>query len=96
MAHNNEVYLKIDRQNYILKSDHPSAGDQGLSLRYFITPSLIESLIFFVFFYYRGQKFIHLSGRISISSVIFLLGVISSFILSSVFLFIKKEKDVKI
>lgn len=49
MAHNNEVYLKIDGQNYILKSDHPSEGDQGLSLRYFITPSLIESLMFFVF-----------------------------------------------
>lgn len=81
---NNQVQLKIDGQRYVLKAEELASRNQGGSLRLFLIPSLIGAICFFLFFYLRGQEFIQFSGRVSIASVILIIGVISSFLTSSI------------
>lgn len=95
LIEHNQVRLTIEGQSYLLQSDHRSSGNQGISLRLFLIPSLIGSLIFFIFFHYRGQEFIQLFGRISITSIILLIGIVSSFVTSSVVFVYQKRKGRK-
>ena len=76
----NQAILKIDGQEYVLKSNNHSSNHQKLALRYFLIPAVIGTLIYFLFFNSREQLFIQLIGRISIASAILLIGSISGVI----------------
>ena len=76
----NKAILKIDGQEYVLKSNNHSSNHQKLALRYFLIRAVIGTLIYFLLFNSREQLFIQLMGRISIASAILLIGSISGVI----------------
>lgn len=50
----NQAILKIDGQEYVLKSNNHSSNHQKLALRYFLIPAVIGTLIYFLFQFPRA------------------------------------------
>ncbi|URZ88276.1 DUF998 domain-containing protein [Floricoccus penangensis] len=66
---------------------------QKVSLRGFIIPSVITTIIFYLFFYYRDMIYIPMNGMISIGSAVTTLGVLSGVIVLLItFILIKNGK----
>lgn len=92
IAQNNYLKLMINDRQYVLQSDNHSSSHQKMTLRLFLIPALIGTVLYYVFFHLRGQIFIQLLGRISIASVILIIGVSIGMITFALFFAYGKRK----
>lgn len=83
--------LKKQQHKLVIESTNKPLESQQISLRWFILPVLITSLIFFMTFYETGRYKVPMNGDKSIASMIILLGLTSGMISFS-FFFIKMKR----
>lgn len=87
-----DVTLRIDEQKILIEPTVKAAGNQTISLRWFLIPTLITSLLFFIYFFISNTTQIALVGPYSIANFILSLGVASGVISFLVF-FIKGKRN---
>lgn len=93
LAQENKIQLEIDGVAYLLQAEKENHENQGIALKLFLIPSVLMTLIFFMFFWLTHEPLIPLSGRISVASISIVLGFIGS-ILTFGFYFVRgKQKD---
>ncbi|WP_071131816.1 hypothetical protein [Enterococcus timonensis] len=83
--------LTVDNDKINLTQSKSPTAIQAISLRWFIIPTLIASVIFALFFWQQKITQIPLTGTISISSFVLLLGLIFGMICFTAF-FIKEKR----
>lgn len=93
IAQDNKIQLEIDGARYILQADKENHEHQGVALRLFLIPSILMTIIFFVFFSVTHKPLIPLSGRISVASISILLGFISSLMTFGFYFIRGKQKN---
>ena len=85
--------LKNESQRVIIQKRKIPFDVQNVSLRWFLLPALISSIIFFIAFYTWGDKQISMTGDFSIATATLLLGLVSgSFSFISIFINRKKKE----
>ncbi|MGM0124367.1 hypothetical protein IGI37_001744 [Enterococcus sp. AZ194] len=84
--------LKVENQKIVIKRKKPIAETQTISLRWFLIPSVIASLIFCLYFFIQQTSQIPLTGDTSIASLVIILGLVSG-ILSFTTFFIRGKKN---
>lgn len=92
LAQRDQIQLIIGEHKYNLASAAHNKGNQVAALRQFLIPSLIATVIFFLFFLLSGQSMIALTGKFSISSMVTLLGVVSG-VISFAYYFVNCKKQ---
>lgn len=76
-----------------IERDINQEDSQRISLRGFIIPSVITTIVFYLYFYYKDMIYIPMNGKLSIGSAVTTLGVLSGVIVLLItFIFIKKGK----
>lgn len=78
-----EIKLRIDDKDYLLKLDPRAGQEQDISLKLYFIPSLLGAFIFFLFFFITGRTYIPLTGSLSTASLVLVIGVISGFLTST-------------
>lgn len=91
-AQEGRVLLKMGEKQYYLESEAHNEANQNISLRLFMLPSVFMTLIFYLFFNWRDQSYIPLSGRISTASITIVLGTLSSLITFALYFVSRKKK----
>ncbi|MGY3746104.1 hypothetical protein ACWN8P_02505 [Vagococcus salmoninarum] len=84
-----EVPINIDGDRVYFKTKQQK---QAISLRTFLIPSVISSLMFIFFFSVKSINQIPLTGRVSIASLVIIIGLFSGMI-SFLLIFIKAKKE---
>lgn len=92
IADKKKIQLEIKGKLYNLEVDPSQVEDQSIAIRLFLVPSIIVTFIFYLFFVFRDDRLIPLSGRISVASLIILLGVISGMITFITF-FVREKRQ---
>jgi hypothetical membrane protein len=89
------IYVKKEHQRLVIEKKKTPFETQNVSLRWFLLPALMCSVIFFIVFFTWGDKQISMTGDFSIATATMLLGLISgSFSFISIFINRKrKEKN---
>lgn len=77
LAQKHQIRLMIQEHEYSLQSSTNHKSNQVVVLKQFLVPSILMTAIFFLFFLWRGQDMIALSGDFSISSMVTSMGVTS-------------------
>lgn len=65
--------LRNEDQTLIIRTEKVQDTNQTVSLRWFLTPAVITTVLFFIFVQILGEDQIHLTGAVSISSMLILL-----------------------
>lgn len=86
------IFVKNENSRVVIERKKSNSDFQEVSLRWFLIPVLISSLIFFAIFYWEKIKQIPMTGDFSIASAVTLLGLISGSI-SFITFFIKEKKN---
>lgn len=87
-----EITLRIKDQKVVMEPTNKKAANQTLSLRWFLIPTVIVSIAFFVFLLFNGDTQIALVGQKSIANMVLQLGVFSG-VLSFLIFFVKGKKS---
>lgn len=89
------ISVKKEHQRLVIEKKKTPFETQNVSLRWFLLPALMCSVIFFIVFFIWGEKQISMTGDFSIATATMLLGLISgSFSFISIFINRKrKEKN---
>ncbi|MFD1900652.1 AbrB/MazE/SpoVT family DNA-binding domain-containing protein [Enterococcus termitis] len=87
-----EVIVSIDEKKLIIEPAKKMVGNQTISLRWFLIPTIITSLIFFAYFFISSTSQITLVGPFSIANFVLSLGVVSG-VFSFLFFFIKGKRN---
>lgn len=89
------ISVKKEHQRLVIEKKKTPFETQNVSLRWFLLPALMCSVIFFIIFFTWGDKQISMTGDFSIATATMLLGLISgSFSFISIFINRKrKEKN---
>lgn len=89
------IFVKKEHQRLVIEKKKTPFETQNVSLRWFLLPALMCSVIFFIVFFTWGDKQISMTGDFSIATATMLLGLISgSFSFISIFINRKrKEKN---
>lgn len=89
------ISVKKEHQRLVIEKKKTPFETQNVSLRWFLLPALMCSVIFFIVFFTWGDKQISMTGDFSIATATMLLGLISgSFSFISIFINRKrKEKN---
>ncbi|MGL4644876.1 MAG: DUF998 domain-containing protein [Vagococcus fluvialis] len=89
------ISVKKEHQRLVIEKKKTPFETQNVSLRWFLLPALMCSVIFFIVFFIWGDKQISMTGDFSIATATMLLGLISgSFSFISIFINRKrKEKN---
>jgi hypothetical protein len=87
-----EVIVSIDEKKLIIEPAKKMVGNQTISLRWFLIPTIITSLIFFAYFFISSRSQITLVGPFSIANFVLSLGVVSG-VFSFLFFFIKGKRN---
>ncbi|MBL1229180.1 AbrB/MazE/SpoVT family DNA-binding domain-containing protein [Enterococcus sp. BWB1-3] len=85
------LQIKIENKKIIIEPKRTKTERQAVSLRWFLIPSLLVSVIFFGFFYEQGRSHLLLTGRISIAASVLILGLLSG-ICSFIIFFVKGKR----
>lgn len=85
-----ELILSIKDQKVMVEPRKKAAGNQTISLRYFLIPTIIASLIFFGYLFFEQRTQIPLVGPLSIANFVLSLGVASG-VCSFLFAFIEAK-----
>ncbi|MHC5216340.1 DUF998 domain-containing protein [Enterococcus sp. LJL128] len=72
-----EIDLDVDNGKVIIRKKEKTAAGQTISLRGFILPTLLATLVFFLFFYFKEYKYVPLVGRLSIGELVSTVGVLT-------------------
>lgn len=83
-----ELVLSINNQKITVEPKERVAGNQTISLRFFLIPTIIASLIFFGYLFFEERTQIPLVGSLSIANFVLSLGVASG-VCSFLFVFIE-------
>lgn len=87
-----KVRLKITDNKIVMEPTKRKIGNQTVSLRWFMIPTIFSSLCFFVYVFLSGYRLIPLVGSSSIASSVIILGSLSG-IFSFIFFFAQEKKD---
>jgi len=88
------VFVKKGTHRVLLKNKNTGFDFQSVSLRWFLLPVIISSLIFFILFNYQQESQIPMTGGdFSIASAVTILGLISGTISFVIFFIKEKRKD---
>lgn len=88
------IYLKKEHQRLVIEKKKSPFETQNVSLRWFLLPAFICSVIFFIVFFTWGGKQILMTGDFSIAAATVLLGLISGSF-SFIFIFINRKRKEK-
>lgn len=86
-----EITLRIKDQKVIMEPSNKEAGNQTISLRWFLIPTVIVSLFYFVYLLFTGDTQINLVGQQSIANMVLQLGIVSGTV--SFFIFFIRGKN---
>lgn len=88
-----EVRLKIiENKIMMVEPVKRKIGNQTVSLRWFMIPTIFSSLCFFLYVFLSGNKLVPLVGSFSIANLVTILGSLSG-ICSFFFFFVQEKKD---
>lgn len=87
-----DVTLSIVDQKIMIEPKNKIAGNQTISLRWFLVPTIIASIIFLGYLFFGERSQIPLVGALSIANFVLSLGVVSG-VFSFLFFFIKGKKN---
>lgn len=87
-----EVILSVRNQKIMMETANRATGSQTLSLRWFLIPTAIASLLFFGYLLVKDQYQITLIGKLSIANMVLLIGVPSG-VFSFILAFVKGKKN---
>ncbi|MDA9472447.1 AbrB/MazE/SpoVT family DNA-binding domain-containing protein [Enterococcus sp. 5H] len=87
-----DVTLSIVDQKIMIEPKNKLAGNQTISLRWFLVPTIIASVIFLGYLFFGERSQIPLVGALSIANFVLSLGVVSG-VFSFLFFFIKGKKN---
>jgi len=88
------IQIKKEANRLILEKPTISKDNQAISLKFFIYPSIIITLLFILSIFSKESTQIHLTGNFSIASHLIYLGLLSG-MLSFTFFFIKGKRNPK-
>ncbi len=89
---NQEIEVVDTGEKLILKKNPHKIETQIFSLRWFLIPTFIASLIFFIYFSVKKENFIPLTGEASIGSFTFYLGLLLGMISFTVSFILNRKK----
>lgn len=87
-----DVTLSIVDQKIMIEPKNKIAGNQTISLRWFLVPTIIASVIFLGYLFFGERSQIPLVGALSIANFVLSLGVVSG-VFSFLFFFIKGKRN---
>lgn len=87
-----QVTIKIKDQKLVMEPLNKKVGNQTLSLRWFLIPTGLTSVFFFIYLLYSGANQISLVGQPSIANMVLQLGTLSG-VISFLFFFIQGKKN---
>ena len=87
-----QVTLKMIDQKIVIEPAKNKVGNQTISLRWFLIPTIISSLSFFLYLYFKGHTYIPLVGSFSIANLVFTLGILSGSC-SFIFFFVQGKRS---
>ena len=86
------LHMKVDNKKIIIEPKKIKTEKQAVSLRWFLIPSVVVSLLFLAYFFEEGQSQIALTGSISIASMVLILGLLSGMCSFAIFFIQGKRK----
>ncbi|WP_370590111.1 DUF998 domain-containing protein [Candidatus Vagococcus giribetii] len=86
------LLLKREHQKLVIEKKKSPFETQKISLRWFLLPSAISSVVIFALFYFLGDSQILMTGDNSISSAVLLFGLFGGSV-SFISFFIKEKKN---
>lgn len=92
LKNGDEVTLSVRNQKISMEKKQEIVGIQTLSLRWFLIPTLIASVLFFLYLLIENQLQINLVGKLSIANRVLSIGMVSG-VFSFLFAFIKGKKN---
>ncbi|MDT2834212.1 DUF998 domain-containing protein [Vagococcus carniphilus] len=90
----NKLFLKKESNHIVIEKKQTISEFQQVSLRWFLLPVILSSLLFFGLFSYQNKYQIPMTGDLSIASAVTALGLLSGSI-SFVIFFIKEKRNDK-
>ncbi|MGX7243747.1 DUF998 domain-containing protein [Enterococcus quebecensis] len=87
-----EVIVSIKDQKIVIEPKNKVVGNQTISLRWFLIPTLVISGLFLFYLFYSDKNQIALVGPYSIANFVLSLGVLSG-VFSFIFFFIKGKRN---
>lgn len=87
-----DVKIHITDNNVVIESDNNASERQEIKIRWFVLPALIATIVFLTFFLIRQEDLIPLTGGLSISAAVIVLGVVSGIISFTTF-YIRNHKE---
>ncbi len=88
---NDKVFLKVENHKILMELEKDNYNKTVL-LSWILLPTIIASIIFFIFFKIKEQPQILLTGDLSISFAVITLGLLSG-VISFLYFFIKKRRE---
>ena len=92
LKNGDEVTLCIRNQKITVESTNRIAGNQTLSLRFFLIPTVIVSLFFGAYLFLKNKYQISLVGEGSIANMVLSIGLLSG-VFSFILAFVKGKKN---
>lgn len=92
LENEDDVIVSIKDQKIVIEPKKKRAGNQTLSLRWFLIPTSVISILFLGYLFYTGKNQIALVGPGSIANYALSIGVLSG-VLSFIFFFVKGKRD---
>ncbi|QBO36648.1 AbrB/MazE/SpoVT family DNA-binding domain-containing protein [Periweissella cryptocerci] len=86
------VQLTVNDNKLQLNQNPDPREKQSMSLRYFITPTILATILFFIRFTLAGQSLVPLTGNNSLENMTFLLGTLTGFIVFSIIFISQKRR----
>lgn len=88
-----DVKIHITDNNVVIESGIENPEKTDIKIRWFVLPALIATIIFLSFFLIRQENLIPLTGRLSISAAVIILGVVSGVISFATFYIRNHQQD---
>ncbi|WP_348920986.1 DUF998 domain-containing protein [Enterococcus rotai] len=92
LENEDEVTVSIKDQKIVIEPKKKAPGNQTLSLRWFLIPTTVISLLFLGYLFYTDKTQIALVGAYSIANFVLSFGVLSG-VFSFLLFFIKGKRD---
>ncbi|EOL44570.1 AbrB/MazE/SpoVT family DNA-binding domain-containing protein [Enterococcus caccae] len=92
LENEDEVTVSIKDQKIVIEPKKKATGNQTLSLRWFLIPTTVISLLFLGYLFYTDKTQIALVGAYSIANFVLSFGVLSG-VFSFLFFFIKGKRN---
>lgn len=94
LENEDEMIVSIKDQKIVIKPKKKIAGNQTISLRWFLVPTMVMSILFLSYLFYMNKSQIALVGAYSIANFVLSLGVLSGVFSFLVFFIKGKRKQI--